>query len=317
MTREEVIAKEHELLLRRHNKAETIKLKVADVDIPENIVDILSQKTKRTSEQEKCIQQFRKKALEQLQTIGLQIKKERLEKARKTREANLEKDPRYVKHFGIWVNTELPSARISRKHYAKINPRSSVVSYSYAKHRLETQKDSPLIVDDESRSVFYTAKYCLSFQKKCLENFDINMRKFSLLDYESFNSYLEKFANRRKLKQVFSLEEDLCTQYPWQLSDVDGFVYMMVMDEYKQAYIGITYHTVNKRIREHWCHSREFDRLIFGEKETSILSVDSFGPLDTTRLFLKPYSKNLKTPLEIYEYKCINAFDSKYLLNRL
>ncbi|CAI3796766.1 hypothetical protein NKCBBBOE_01658 [Pseudarthrobacter sp. MM222] len=42
---------------------------------------------------------------------------------------------------------------------------------------------------------------------------------------------------------------------------------------------------IRTRIKRHWSGTKQFDRLIFGTKESSILSIDSFWPLDTMRIF--------------------------------
>ena len=91
----------------------------------------------------------------------------------------------------------------------------------------------------------------------------------------------------------------------------------MVLEEYKQAYIGITTQRLKQRIEQHWRGKRAFDRLIFGNAEKSIISIDSFGPLDTTRIFVLPYKNERKTSIEAYEQRCLREFDNSYLLNRL
>ena len=60
---------------------------------------------------------------------------------------------------------------------------------------------------------------------------------------------------------------------------------------------------------------KDFDRLIFGKKDKSILSIDSFGALDTTRIFVKTISMARNLYLE--EEKIVADFDSKYRLNRV
>lgn len=49
--------------------------------------------------------------------------------------------------------------------------------------------------------------------------------------------------------------------------DNNSGYYMLVLDKYKQIYIGTMYN-IKKRIREHWVKRRPFDRLIFGEVDT-------------------------------------------------
>ena len=66
-------------------------------------------------------------------------------------------------------------------------------------------------------------------------------------------------------------------------------VYILVLDEYKQAYIGKSEAAggMKQRILNHWSKRKEFGRLLNGKVESSILSIDSFGALDTTRIFYK------------------------------
>ena len=43
---------------------------------------------------------------------------------------------------------------------------------------------------------------------------------------------------------------------------------------------------VKRRIMHHWSKHKEFDRLIHGRVDNSVLSIDSFGALDTTQIFV-------------------------------
>ena len=142
------------------------------------------------------------------------------------------------------------------------------------------------------------------------------MERFASLDAEAFERVLSRFIKGRKFQEIYRLDEPVCIEKPYSLG-ISGFVYIMVFDAYKTAYIGITTNTLKQRIEQHWKRQRAFDRLIFGSTEKSVLSIDSFGPLDTTRIYILPYTKDRKTELEDYEHICIKAFDNRYLLNRL
>jgi hypothetical protein len=125
---------------------------------------------------------------------------------------------------------------------------------------------------------------------KCMENFDLNMVFYKSLDPEKFEKKLNAFLKRHTgFKPVADLNE---------LEEVSGY-YLMVLDEYKQVYIG-TSDNIKKRIQTHWRIQKKFDRLLFGSAEESRLSIDSFRALDTTR---------------IYAYKTWNTYDKedKYL----
>ncbi len=315
MQREQATEKELALLLRRHNKIAKAKLKSAEIDIPDYILTILCQKNARTDSQVEEIESFRANAIEQLLSVSNQLHEERLKKAKRTREANLEKDPRYVKHFGIWINSTLPTAKLNREHYAKIDRYSSFHSPAYTKYLAE-RGDERFVLDETGECGIYSEEWCKTHQKCCLKNFDINMERFASLDAEAFERVLSRFIKGRKFQEIYRLDEPVCIEKPYSLG-ISGFVYIMVFDAYKTAYIGITTNTLKQRIEQHWKRQRAFDRLIFGSTEKSVLSIDSFGPLDTTRIYILPYTKDRKTELEDYEHICIKAFDNRYLLNRL
>jgi len=96
-------------------------------------------------------------------------------------------------------------------------------------------------------------------------------------------------------------------------AEVSG-AYVLVLDEYKQVYIGISY-DIKKRILSHWNNKKEFGRLIFGSKDTSVISIDSFGAFDTTRVFIKKtvWYQNINR----LEEELVSKFDDKYTLNRI
>lgn len=320
MTREKAKEKELLLLLRRHNKENYPKLNSVDILIPDNVIDILCQNEKRTLEQTKTIETFRNDAFLKLCSISKGVLKARQEKAAKTREERKQKDERYVKHFGMWINQTLPSARLTRENYALINPVSTIHSYEHARYLIENEHVDYLVIDDKEQKVYYSEKICEEHRRNCLENFDYNMQRFAKINHSVFENKLLKFAKGRKFQQVFSLDDPLCSSEPYEYKAIEavyGFVYIMVLDSFSQAYIGITESSVKNRIRQHWNKSKSFDRLLFGDIHSSVLSIDSFGPLDTTRLFVKPYTYDYKTPLEIYENNCIRAFGKDFLLNRL
>jgi excinuclease UvrABC nuclease subunit len=88
-------------------------------------------------------------------------------------------------------------------------------------------------------------------------------------------------------------------------------VYVMVFDDYRQAYIGQAV-DMRARIRQHWTASKQFDRLLWGHKHESVLSVDSFRALDTTRIFA---AKTINA--DRLERRLVKNFPPDYLLNRI
>ena len=139
-------------------------------------------------------------------------------------------------------------------------------------------------------------------QEKRIEyNYDLNMKYFNTLDFAEFDEYLINFTKKHKFVEISDLTK---------LKGVSG-VYILVLDKYKQVYIGISEAGIAERIRKHWNDKKDPERLIFGQAFNSVLSIDSFGALDTTRIFVKT-----DVPLYLVEYKYVEEFDNKYILNR-
>jgi len=139
-------------------------------------------------------------------------------------------------------------------------------------------------------------------QEKRIEyNYDLNMKYFNTLDFAEFDEYLTNFTKKHKFVEISDLTK---------LKGVSG-VYILVLDKYKQVYIGISEAGIAERIRKHWNDKKDPERLIFGQAFNSVLSIDSFGALDTTRIFVKT-----DVPLHLVEYKYVEEFDNKYILNR-
>lgn len=140
----------------------------------------------------------------------------------------------------------------------------------------------------------------LEHYKNCKKNFDINLNRFKSLDKYDFNQCLRDFL--RKYPQFIEIKDLNNCNY-------SGY-YIMVLDDYCQIYIG-TSRNIKDRIVSHWRKKMPFERLIFGNVETSKLSIDSFLPLDTTRIFV--YKTDV---LFNDEDRFIGDFPNKYLLNR-
>lgn len=183
-----------------------------------------------------------------------------------------------VTHFGISIKNKSDGLKLTRENFVKVNNKSSfgngkVYSESYIKKQIE---DS-------------------------LYNYDMNMEYCYSLSKEEFNKELLNFLE----KADFFVETTDLTS----VNEIPGY-YVMVLDEYCQAYVGRA-KNIKKRIQTHWSKQKEFDRLVYGSKEKSILSIDSFRAYDTTRIFMY-----LTADIEGQEDIFINMLDQKYLLNR-
>lgn len=197
-------------------------------------------------------------------------------------------------HLGINIYSKKYGLELTRENYAILDNRNSFnTKFSSLKNAY---------ADENGR--FYTDEWCLSYQKLCLENFDLNMAYFSRLDHNKLEEELSRFLIRyKKFQAVNNLQE---------YNGVSGY-YIMVMDKYNQLYIGTT-NNIKRRILQHWSKIKPLDRLPFPmyAVNTSVLSVDSFRALDTTRIFA--YRTN-----NIYtnEDKYIRYFSSEFMSNRI
>jgi hypothetical protein len=115
---------------------------------------------------------------------------------------------------------------------------------------------------------------------------------------EAVNEMLDKHKNLRAVTDLAAFD------------GVEG-TYVMALDRYKQAYIGQA-EDIRDRIKRHWSRTKQFDRLIFGDKGTSVLSIDSFRALDTTRIFAAKTTRGLEL-----EGKLVKSFPPDFLLNRV
>ena len=160
-------------------------------------------------------------------------------------------------------------------------------------------KDTYLSAKPEGMTGWKEEHYPQQIKKASL-NYDLNMSYFASIKQDDFDSFLSKILKKYKFTECFDLKE---------LSYVEG-VYMIVLDEFKQVYIGIS-SDIKKRIMSHWSSQKSLERLIFGDVCNSILSVDSFGALDTTRIFyIKTYSTYTT------EEKIVKNLDTRFSLNR-
>lgn len=207
-------------------------------------------------------------------------------------------------HFGTTVRgTRGLGLKLSRDVYATINKRSSMSRWS--------REDDPELWDavgwayEDAEHRIHTDEWCEAHQERALQNFDLNMAHFASLDRDEFETTLQSVVTSREgMVEV----TDLAT---WD--GVPG-LYVMVLDEYAQVYVGATNSStgVAKRIRQHWTGQKQFDRLIWGSVDSSIISIDSFRALDTTRIFA------LKTTRSFYgENPLLESFPAKFTLNRV
>jgi hypothetical protein len=205
-----------------------------------------------------------------------------------------------VKHFGETLRASKYSHRLKRDEYAQPNklnstrlPREFFTDEQWAAQDWMYEDEDHLVYSDE---------FCELQREAALENFDLNKAFFRQLSARDFVDALNGLlAKHKNLKPVPELPA-------WD--GVEG-VYVMVLDFDKQAYIGQA-SDIRARIKRHWSGTKQFDRLIFGARESSVLSIASFRALDTTRIFAARTTRGLQL-----EERLVKAVPPDFLLNRV
>lgn len=232
----------------------------------------------------------------------------------------MESSKKSIIHFGVLINNNKKYLKINREEYAKIDKKNHSLSISKKQHERmklyanydekfyqewsKSYFDNYLKVFEDETLTTYTDNYCIKHQKDCLINYDLNMKFFNEIKYGDFERIISKLIRKfKKLREIKDLNS----------YEGKGGIYILILDEYKQIYIGQS-NDIKKRILQHWTRRKEFFKLIFGKKETSVLSIDSFGALDTTRIFIYEI-ENLYEQLKIEE-KITDYIPKEYLLNR-
>jgi hypothetical protein len=233
--------------------------------------------------------------------VNAPVPDERLNLSAAARRATKPSDAAAV-HFGLEVRSGRKyGLRIDRDTYAVINKRSSF----YWKREVNPRLWDAIAEDYEDEDHrFLTDEWCERQREDALANFDLNMAYFASLDTTEFNDAVDSaVAAQRGMHVVHDLNE-------WKGK---RGLYVMVLDRFRQVYVGVTESEggVLKRIQQHWTQSKQFDRLLWGGVNESILSIDSFRALDTTRIF----AARVRDPFAL-EHKVIESLPSKFVLNR-
>lgn len=204
------------------------------------------------------------------------------------------------KHFGETLRASKYSHRLTRDEYAVVNKRNSTGLPREYCTDAQWEADAWAFEDEDHTRL--TDEYCAMHREAALENFDLNTAFFRQLSGKDFLEAMTGMLARHKNVRPLT-----------DLSVWDGVEgkYVMVLDRYKQAYIGQA-RDIRARIKRHWSGSKQFDRLIFGTKESSVLSIDSFRALDTTRIFAAKTTQGLDL-----EERMVQAFPPEFLLNRV
>ena len=200
-----------------------------------------------------------------------------------------------MEHFGVTLINKGKSFKLIRDEFAIINTKPSLPFFASLAERNAYS---------DSQGSAYAESWCNEYRELCLKNFDLNMQYFSMLDKTAFDKSLDSFLVEYKgFKEVANLKD-------W--AGIEGY-YIMVLDEYKQVYIGKT-EDVKKRIMKHWSNTKPFDRTLFPMYawDKSTFSIDFFRAMDTTRIFA--WKKKMSGGTEA---KLISAFPPMFCTNRI
>ncbi len=200
-----------------------------------------------------------------------------------------------MEHFGIKLIQRKYSFKLNREEFALISTKPSLPMFENL-----IKKEA---YTDESGSQ-YREDWCEKYRELCLQNYDLNIKYFNLLDYADFDNAITLFLKKHKnFQKVENLKK---------YDGIRGY-YIMILDEYKQVYIGKS-GDIKKRIQQHWSFKKPFDRVLFPmyAVTTSCFSIDFFRALDTTRIFV--WERDL---FDGVEKKLIADFPEKYCINRI
>ena len=99
--------------------------------------------------------------------------------------------------------------------------------------------------DWKNNSLVYNEEFIKRNKEAILKNLNLNLKFYTELDSEEFNKNLDKVLKLKKnngLKKVTDLKEYIGKKG----------IYIMVLDKYKQIYIGQSKRDVVERIINHW-----------------------------------------------------------------
>lgn len=199
-----------------------------------------------------------------------------------------------IVHFGVTVRKVKYSLKLIRDEFAIINTKPSLSKFSSLAER-------GAYTDESGRE--YTREWCESYRNICLGYFDSTIQRLNRLSRDEFNTSIDDYLNRHSEFQPVS---DIS-----KLDCVEGY-YMLVLDEYKQVYIGKS-ENIKRRIQQHWSKTKPFDRTLFPMYNTdSVLSIDFFRALDTTRIYV--FKAAVKIGVETI---LIDDFPRKFSCNRI
>lgn len=232
-------------------------------------------------------------------------------------------DDIHILYFGIWLDKTKVRLHLTRENFAKIDKESctKVENHNEILRRwdeFKRQKEKlkfneiytlscppALKFEKEGNKLVLSDEYCKRYQAMCLQNYDLTMKFINNLDKKSFNNIIDKIVNKNNMIEINNLNE---------CQNKTG-IYMAVLDEFKQLYIGQTTRNLKDRILNHWKIKPKFDKILFGGANQSVIAYNSYGALDTTRIFVI-YEKD-KNKIDKIEADLLKEIPKEYQTNRI
>lgn len=232
-------------------------------------------------------------------------------------------DDKYILYFGVWFDKTKVKLNLTRENFAKIDKESYTRvpahneilkrwdEWKKQKEELEfnefyTRVCPPgLKFEKEGDKLILSDEYCKRYQDMCLRNYDLNMKFISKLSKVDFNKVIDKVVKKYKMTEINNLND--CKKR--------AGIYMAVLDNFKQLYIGQTTRDLKERILRHWKVKPKFDRLLFGRVNESVIAYDSYGIFDTTRIFI--INETDRNKIDRIEEKLVEEIPKKYQTNRV
>ncbi len=121
---------------------------------------------------------------------------------------------------------------------------------------------------------------------------------------------IHKIKKNNGLKEVKDLKEYMGAKG----------IYILVLDQYKQIYVGQSKRDIVDRIISRWKKHIELENILVGKTNKTKISIDAFGMLDTTRIFIEnidPTYYNNSMKIDEREEYLINSVPEEYLANKI
>lgn len=241
-----------------------------------------------------------------------------------------------IMHFGLIYSKPRKELELHKVNYARIRTEGTVVNGNLGQYVVKSDIDLALEEGKKLCIEGFTRedakKACEEQRRNALRNYDYNKQYFRMLKSSEFKHQIEKFREAYpEFTEVKAINDyrpknvGICSSGPYE------GVYVMVLGKYKQIYVGQT-KSLSTRIKEHWGvragndleHIERWDSSVLplkkctyypgANEENSVLTIDAFGPLDTTQIFF--YETPLDAVRKKLEAELIDFFNHKFLCNR-